>query len=289
MEPSSSCHRKMEAMKELVRGQDLAKQLQELMSRGGSPSVEDAADQLITSFTNALSMLSSSESDDCSQVSDGHNNNHAATRSEGSSGESSKRKDGRGRYKRRRGSDTWSRISATLIDDGHAWRKYGQKLILNSDFPRSYYRCTHKVEQKCQATKQVQMISMDPPMYRSTYYGHHTCKNLLNSPQIIGDPEDEDAKNLVSFGSNAASSQNNPFFSSLGFGSIKEEHKQEMVPEGDHTLFYTQPPPSDCNFPMEYWPRELDQLEDFMPYASYRYIGSSPRTSVGTPEVHLHY
>lgn len=101
MEPSSSCHRKMEAMKELVRGQDLAKHLQELMSRGGSPSVEDAADQLITSFTNALSMLSRSESDDCSQVSDGHNNNHAATRSEGSSGESSKRKDGRGRYKRR--------------------------------------------------------------------------------------------------------------------------------------------------------------------------------------------
>lgn len=149
------------------------------------------------------------------------------------------------------------------------------------------------MEQKCQATKQVQMISMDPPMYRSTYYGRHTCKNLLNSPQIIGDPEDEDAKNLVSFGSNAASSQNNnPFFSSLGFGSIKEEHKQETVPEGYHTLFHTQPPPpppSDCNFPTEYWPRELDQLEDFMPYASYRYIGWSPRTSVGTPEVHLHY
>ncbi|KAF8007541.1 hypothetical protein BT93_K1529 [Corymbia citriodora subsp. variegata] len=270
MEDSSFGRRKMEAMKELVRGQDLAKQLQETMSRGGSPSesTEDAAHELVSSFTNVLSMLSPSESDDCSQVSDGPDNRTA--KSEGSSEESSKRKDGRGRYKRRRGSETWSKISTTLVDDGHAWRKYGQKSILNSDFPRSYYRCTHKMEQKCPATKQVQMISKDPPMYQSTYYGHHTCKNLLNSPQIFLDPEDEDAKKLVSFSSNAASSQNNAFFSSLSFGSIKEEPRQETVPGGDHDLFRSQlPPPSDYNFLTEYWPRGVDQLDDFVPYGSY--------------------
>ncbi|XP_030538759.1 probable WRKY transcription factor 70 [Rhodamnia argentea] len=271
MEDSSFGHRKVEAMKELVRGQDLAKQLLNAMSRGGSPSpsAEDVADELVASFANALSRLGHSEPDDRSQVSDGPDD-RTTTGSQDSSEESSRRKDGRGRYKRRRGSDSWSRISTALTDDGHAWRKYGQKSILNTDFPRSYYRCTHKFEQKCQATKQVQMISKDPPMYQTTYYGVHTCKNLLNSPQIIFDPEDEDAKNLVSFGSNASSSQNNPFFSSLSFGSLKEEHGQEeTVPGGDHALLSTQSPPSDCNFLAEYWATEVDQVEDFMHYGLY--------------------
>ncbi|KAI3437469.1 WRKY domain-containing protein, partial [Psidium guajava] len=248
-EASSFGHRKMEAMKILVRGQDLAKKLRSVVSRGGSgsPPAEDAADELIASFTNALSMLGHSEPDNLSQVLDG-SDDRTTTGSQDSSEGSSKRKDGRGRYKRRRGSDSWSSISTTLTDDGHAWRKYGQKSILNTDFPRSYYRCTHKLEQKCQATKQVQMISKDPPMYQTTYCGRHTCKNLLNSPPTIFDPEDEDAKNLVSFGSNTSTSQNNPFFSSRSFGSTKEEHEQETtVPGSDHALLRTlsPPPPSD--------------------------------------------
>ncbi|KAF6143035.1 hypothetical protein GIB67_041103 [Kingdonia uniflora] len=60
-------------------------------------------------------------------------------------------------------------------DDGYTWRKYGQKEILGSMFPRGYYRCTHKNFFGCNAKKQVQRIDEDPSIYEITYYGDHTC------------------------------------------------------------------------------------------------------------------
>ncbi|MFS7976541.1 putative transcription factor WRKY family [Helianthus anomalus] len=60
----------------------------------------------------------------------------------------------------------WKKKS--LIDDGYAWRKYGQKVILNSKYQRNYYRCSYKFEQRCQATKQVQMIDDELPKYKIT-------------------------------------------------------------------------------------------------------------------------
>ncbi|TKY56379.1 WRKY transcription factor 70 [Spatholobus suberectus] len=75
---------------------------------------------------------------------------------------------------RRRTASAWTILSCTT-DDNHAWRKYGQKEILNSEFPRSYYRCSHKYDQGCRATKQVQRDQDNPDMYRTTYIGIHTC------------------------------------------------------------------------------------------------------------------
>ncbi|XP_066368795.1 probable WRKY transcription factor 17 [Miscanthus floridulus] len=60
-------------------------------------------------------------------------------------------------------------------DDGYTWRKYGQKDILGSRFPRSYYRCTHKNYYGCEAKKKVQRLDDDPFTYEVTYCGNHTC------------------------------------------------------------------------------------------------------------------
>ncbi|VVB05876.1 unnamed protein product [Arabis nemorensis] len=67
-------------------------------------------------------------------------------------------------------------------DDNYTWRKYGQKEILGSRFPRAYYRCTHQKLYKCPAKKQVQRLDDDPYMFRVTYRGSHTCHFFTKSP-----------------------------------------------------------------------------------------------------------
>lgn len=65
-------------------------------------------------------------------------------------------------------------------NDGHQWRKYGEKKINNCNFPRYYYRCTYKDNMNCPATKQIQQKDYsDPPLYSVTYYNEHTCNSAF--------------------------------------------------------------------------------------------------------------
>ncbi|VVA95624.1 unnamed protein product [Arabis nemorensis] len=43
--------------------------------------------------------------------------------------------------------------SGAPADDGYNWRKYGQKLVKGSEYPRSYYKCTHP---NCEVRKKVE-------------------------------------------------------------------------------------------------------------------------------------
>nr|AEO31476.2 WRKY transcription factor 6-1 [Dimocarpus longan] len=72
-------------------------------------------------------------------------------------------------------------------DDGYCWRKYGQKDILGANFPRGYYRCTHRHAQGCLATKQVQRSDGDPSIVEVTYRGRHTC-NQNSNPATVASP-----------------------------------------------------------------------------------------------------
>ncbi|ONK61771.1 uncharacterized protein A4U43_C08F33420 [Asparagus officinalis] len=52
---------------------------------------------------------------------------------------------------------------------------------------KSYYRCTHSDDQKCQATKLVQQEDDDSQLFKVIYSNKHTCNDTMldNSPQII--------------------------------------------------------------------------------------------------------
>lgn len=57
------------------------------------------------------------------------------------------------------------------LEDGYRWRKYGQKAVKNSPFPRSYYRCTSA---SCNVKKRVERCFKDPAIVVTTYEGQHT-------------------------------------------------------------------------------------------------------------------
>uniref|UniRef100_A0A0D9XCM7 WRKY domain-containing protein n=1 Tax=Leersia perrieri TaxID=77586 RepID=A0A0D9XCM7_9ORYZ len=76
------------------------------------------------------------------------------------------------------------------IDDGHSWRKYGQKEILGAKHPRGYYRCTHRNSQGCLATKQVQRTDEDATLFDVIYHGDHTC-NHQKTAAVAGKPQPE--------------------------------------------------------------------------------------------------
>ncbi|KAF5750731.1 WRKY DNA-binding protein 70 putative isoform 1 [Tripterygium wilfordii] len=236
------------AIEELQQGFELAKQLQNLMIAKSSPgnneksvysSFDDLVERISDSFSYAISEFSN---DQCSEV------NQSPVSMAGRKSEDSERnsksttmtvKNRRGCYKRRKTEDTWSTETLNWVEDGHSWRKYGQKEILNCKYPRSYYRCTNKSD-GCPATKHVQQIRDDPPTYRTTHCGNHTCQDLLKQSQILLEDDSDyaaDSSVLVSFdnSSNLKNKQQdhntifNPFFSSSSSLSIKQLDQHNIV------------------------------------------------------------
>ncbi|XP_042465945.1 WRKY transcription factor 71-like isoform X2 [Zingiber officinale] len=65
------------------------------------------------------------------------------------------------------------------LEDGYRWRKYGQKAVKNSGYPRSYYRCT---AQKCNVKKMVERCHRDPTTVITTYEGKHNHHSPAVNP-----------------------------------------------------------------------------------------------------------
>ncbi|RWR85397.1 WRKY transcription factor 44-like protein [Cinnamomum micranthum f. kanehirae] len=57
-----------------------------------------------------------------------------------------------------------------IPEDGHSWKKYGQKFIKHTKGNRSYFKCQ---KTKCRAKKTVDWCSSDPSYLRVIYQGRH--------------------------------------------------------------------------------------------------------------------
>ncbi|XP_062120310.1 probable WRKY transcription factor 27 [Humulus lupulus] len=71
-----------------------------------------------------------------------------------------------------------------LSTDLWAWRKYGQKPIKGSPYPRNYYRCSSS--KGCAARKQVERSNTDPESFVVTYTGDHTHPRPTHRNSLAG-------------------------------------------------------------------------------------------------------
>lgn len=75
-----------------------------------------------------------------------------------------------------------TRSETDILEDGYRWRKYGQKAVKRSTYPRSYYRCT---QNNCTVKKRVERCLDDPSIVVTTYQGihnHHCQQPDMQNP-----------------------------------------------------------------------------------------------------------
>ncbi|KAG8082337.1 hypothetical protein GUJ93_ZPchr0014g46921 [Zizania palustris] len=76
-------------------------------------------------------------------------------------------------------------VAAAPAEDGYSWRKYGQKQVKHSEYPRSYYKCTHP---NCVVKKKVER-SHQGHVTEIIYKGTHNHAKPLASRRPPGDTQ----------------------------------------------------------------------------------------------------
>ncbi|KAL8557304.1 hypothetical protein ACS0TY_004657 [Phlomoides rotata] len=71
-----------------------------------------------------------------------------------------------------------------LSADSWAWRKYGQKPIKGSPYPRNYYRCS--TSKGCSARKQVERSPNEAGIFIVSYTGEHTHARPTHRSSLSG-------------------------------------------------------------------------------------------------------
>ncbi|CAL5022753.1 unnamed protein product [Urochloa decumbens] len=133
--------------------------------------------------------------------------------------------------------------------DVWAWRKYGQKPIKGSPYPRGYYRCSSS--KGCAARKQVERSRTDPNTFILTYTGEHnhaapTHRNSLagttrhkfpsSAPQppppsvVVGDAQHQQQRSPTTPSSTSAAAGLSPT-TPLRTPSDEEEEEDELMVE----------------------------------------------------------
>ncbi|KAL6991900.1 WRKY Transcription Factor [Sarracenia purpurea var. burkii] len=99
-----------------------------------------------------------------------------------------------------------------------AWRKYGQKPIKGSPYPRGYYRCSSS--KGCSARKQVERSRTDPNMLVITYTSEHNHPWPTQRNALAGSTRSQPSKN-------SSASKNSPGTRAQKGTVSKEEDEEE--------------------------------------------------------------
>ncbi|CAD5176046.1 unnamed protein product [Musa acuminata subsp. malaccensis] len=117
-----------------------------------------------------------------------------------------------------------NRLSGEVVpSDLWAWRKYGQKPIKGSPYPRGYYRCSSS--KGCSARKQVERSRTDPNMLVITYTSDHNHPWPTQRNALAGSTRSQPSKNGPR--NNLKEEPNKETTSSSGH-MVKEEEIGEM-------------------------------------------------------------
>ncbi|KAG6708601.1 hypothetical protein I3842_06G089300 [Carya illinoinensis] len=107
-----------------------------------------------------------------------------------------------------------------VAEDGYNWRKYGQKQVKGSEFPRSYYKCTHP---NCPVKKKVER-SLDGQITEIIYKGQHNHQPPQNNKR----GKDTGNSNI----------QGNPGLASMAAYSMSKKDRESSQATPEH-LFGT--------------------------------------------------
>ncbi|XP_073157879.1 WRKY DNA-binding transcription factor 70-like [Henckelia pumila] len=109
-------------MEELIQGRHYAHQLRDMLRYhdDSSCATSNLVDKILHSFTHSLSILQLPLKSPTTPMHKDHRR--------------------RGCYKRRKTSEIVIKETTSLVEDGHAWRKYGQKLEITTDALTSLIR-----------------------------------------------------------------------------------------------------------------------------------------------------
>lgn len=117
--------------------------------------------------------------------------------------------------------DQRSEVSSLAVDkpteDGYNWRKYGQKQVKGSEFPRSYYKCTCP---SCPVKKKVER-SLDGQVTEIIYKGQHNHQPPQSNKRA------KDAGSLNGNSNNQRNFELAPQFQSGTANKLKDRKDQE--------------------------------------------------------------
>ncbi|EOA27129.1 hypothetical protein CARUB_v10023228mg [Capsella rubella] len=131
-----------------------------------------------------------------------------------------------------------SRSSGEVVpSDLWAWRKYGQKPIKGSPYPRGYYRCSSS--KGCSARKQVERSRTDPNMLVITYTSEHNHPWPTQRNALAGSTRSSSSSssNLSTKSSTAAATTTSPS------SRVSQNNNNKDEPNKSHLPSSSTPPP----------------------------------------------